>query len=758
MSAAPRLSETPSPLRDFLERREALREERVGDGGEEVCRLLTSTLDTAVKEIAADLDPDLTVVAVGGYGRGELSLFSDIDLLLLHDRRHLGDAASTLFRPLWDAGLRVGHSVRHIAEAAVAARSAFDIYTTLLTGRFLSGDIELFDRLHRTVASVTRARPLRRYLVSEELERRRRHPYLVMEVDVKTGRGGLRTLHGFEWERRREDMIGRFSPPPGPEEAEARRILLAVRNALHATAGRAHDTFTHELRERAARWLGVDTYELASRLVTTTQQVDRMANLRWPELLSEPAKKERRKRRSRPRRPPPGRLTVEDLASLLRGGEDGRHRLAPVLEEIVPHWRHLLTVPQLEPFHDHPVVAHLWRTVDEMQSLVGGDPHYAAIADEVGSPDLLTLAALLHDIGKGQGGDHSGVGADITREFCRRVGITGLDAQMLEDAVRHHLLLARAATRRDLDDPAVIEDVADTVGSLRLLQVLYLLTVADARATGPGVWNRWKEVLVRTLFLRVASRFGAGLPLRHGTTREEVLAAAGPERHREIAEHVDALPDEYLRSNTVTDVLWHASLVSGLANDVQLDLRPGDVADTAVVVARGRPDLRRLVTQSFAANGIDVLEARMMTRSDGVVVDTFRLRPDRRSGPVGSTQWESVEADLRAALGGDVDLGQKVAARLAAYSSVTPPPIPPNVEIEVGDGGEAVVRVQCADRIGRLAEIVAALEDAGLDIRLAKVDGRLGMAVDTFHVRRLPEGLSRAVETLMAQITSSIRP
>lgn len=757
MSAAQRRSEAPSPLRDFLECREALRGERAGTGGEEVCAILTSKLDSAIQEIVADLPPDMAVIAVGGYGRGELSLFSDVDLMLLHDRRHPGDAASALFRPLWDAGLRVGHSVRHIAEATVAARSAFDTYTTLLTSRWLGGDPDLFDRLRRTVASVTRARPLRNHLVAAERERRRRQPYLVMEADVKAGRGGLRTLHGFEWERRREEMIGRFSPPPGPEEAEARRVLLAVRNALHAAAGRAHDSFTYELRERAARWLGTDRYELATRLVAATQQVDRLASIRWPELLVEPRRNERKRRRRRSPRPG-DRVTPEELASLLRGGERDRHNLLPTLEELIPQWPRILASPQVEPFHDHPVVAHLWRTVDEMQSLVRDDRHWATIAAEVGSEDLLTLAAFLHDIGKGQGGDHASIGARITRDLAARLGISGSDGQLLEAAVRHHLLLARTATHRDLDDPAVIDDVARTVGSLRLLQVLYLLTVADSRATGRGVWNRWKEVLVRTLFLRVANRLGAGEPLRHGTTRKEILAVAGPDRRHEIESHLDALPDEYLLSNTVTDVLWHLEVMAGLTGGFRLDWQAGDVVDTAVVVGRGRPDLRRLVTQSFAANGIDVLEARMTTRGDGAVLDTFRLRPDRKGGSIDPLQWESVRADLRAALDGNLDLGEKVGARLAAYASVTPPPIPPSVEIEAEDGGEAVIRVQCADRIGRLAEVVAALEVAGLEIRLAKVDGRSGVAVDVFHVRGIPEHSGGATDSLARELLAAIRP
>jgi [protein-PII] uridylyltransferase len=205
--------------------------------------------------------------------------------MLLHDLGDPAEAAASLFRPLWDAKLRVGHSVRTVREAASAAKERFDTQTTLLTSRLVAGSREMFDSLKSDVAAVTRARPLRRYLVEEEKGRRAQTPYLLMATDVKTGRGGLRTLHGFDWERRRQELIGRFSPDFQPEEAEARETLIRIRNALHVAAGRSHDVFSVDLREQAARWLGSDVFEVAGSLVAALQVVDRLATQRWPEVV-----------------------------------------------------------------------------------------------------------------------------------------------------------------------------------------------------------------------------------------------------------------------------------------------------------------------------------------------------------------------------------------------------------------------------------------------------------------------------------------
>lgn len=746
-----------------------MRAERVGRGGAEVCAALTEGLDGALTALAVSGLPaeGVALVATGGYGRRELSPFSDVDLMVLHRLDDATEAAAAIFRPLWDGGLKVGHAVRSVREAGKAARERFDTFTTLLSGRLVWGEGDLFERLAEEMVAVTRARPLRRHLVAAESERRRAYPYLMMAADVKSGRGGMRTLHGFDWERRREELIGRFSPPPAEAEDAARESLLRIRNALHAVSGRRHDIYSHELREAVARWLGSDIHRVSRELVEATTTVDRLATRRWPEVVVAESRGRRVWTRlvgveSAPVDDEP--RTPGEFAAVLRLGERGRWMLDRMVESgrlqtLLPEWEVVATAPQLAPFHEHPVAAHLWRTVDEMEALVeGGEGDYSAIAAEVDSPDLLTLAAFLHDVGKGRGGDHAEVGAVIARRFCERLGCPADMTATIELAVRHHLLLGDAATRRDLDDPAVIEAVVAEVGDLRRLQVLYLLTVADSRATGTNMWNRWKATLVRTLFVRCAARLGGRLAAGAGTSRRQVVAEAG-ERGGEVAAFLDALPEEYLRSTPAGEVLWHFGMVHGLTGEADLSVRPGEVADTVAVVGH-QTALRRLVAEVFAANGVDVLEARLATRADGIVVDTYRVRDDRTGASVPAERWDRVRSDLAAALAGRLDTEAKVAARARAYAAVAAASSPPRVVVAPGDDTTpGTVTVRCADRIGRLAEVLTVLHELGLEIRLAKLDNRAGQVVDTFHVRGpISGGSEEDADRLARLIEAALSP
>jgi len=724
-----------------------------------VCEVLTRALDLAIEDLVTSLPSGVAVVAIGGYGRGELSLFSDVDLMVLHEVADPAELASAVFRPLWDAKLRVGHAVRTVKESAQAAKERVDTHTTLLTSRLVTGDEDLFARLMVEIAGVTRARPLRRHVVSEEMERRRHSPYLLMATDVKTGRGGLRTLHGFDWERRREELIGRFSADSVAEEGTARERLLQVRNALHAVAGRAYDVFSPDLREPVARWLGVDQMEAAGWLVEAMETVDHLAARRWPEILESGRRGVFGRLKGKAPTPTgtraPGR---EELIWILESGEAGRVALERLwqgshLDEVFPEWGTVRSLPQLAPFHEHPVAAHLWRTVDEMGRLSTEEAHFARIASEVDAPDLLTLSAFLHDIGKGHGGDHSEIGAGLARHVCQRLGMSPEETDLVEGSVRHHLLLPLTATRRDLDDPAVIDEIAETVGSLRLLQVLYLLTVADSRATGPSMWNAWKATLLRTLFVRCAGRYGADRVPEIGTTLQEVAVAVGADRSDELSAHLAGMPGEYLRSLSADEVVWHLDLIAGLDGVSGIGVRAGDPLHTAVVVGHTRPGFRRQAAEVLAANGIDVLEARLLTRHDGVVVDSFRVRDDRTGAAVEDVKWDTVRNDLESALLGRLDTGSKLAARAAAYGSVGGDK--PAVRGVIDDAsGELVVTIKCADRVGRLAEILTVLHDCGLDIGLAKIDSREGEVVDTFHV----VGPHDDIAALENRIASSLDP
>lgn len=736
-------------LEDFLLLRASLADRPIGDGGRQVCEELTSSLDTALRALVSEVDWDIefALVAIGGYGRAELAPFSDVDLMLLHEPgRDPARMASDLFRPLWDSGLRVGHSVRTVEDAASAARARFETHTTLLTSRLITGSQSLFERLVSEVTAVTRARPLRQHLVAAEKDRRQRDPYPVMATDVKNGRGGLRTLQSFEWLQRREELIGRFSAARSPDEVDAYETLLAVRNALHARAGRSYDVFAHELRDPVAVWLGTDVYDVSARLMAAVEAADRHATQRWPELADREDERWKRTRsRIRKRRGVDSGTSpsLADLANIARSGERGRLDLGRLREsgalaEILPEWENVRAAPQLAPFHLHPVDAHLWRTADEMQALITNEERYSAIAHEVADPDALVLAAFLHDIGKGKGGDHSEIGAEIARSVCSRLGAATETVELVAGAVRHHLLLSDTATRRDLDDQTVIDEVVAVIGSLRLLQVLFLLTVADSRATGPTMWSEWKAQLVTTLFARCAARFGADEPKGPPSpSRDLVIERAPPELRGAVMRHLDGLTDEYVRSTSSSDILWHVCLIESLSGWSNLDTRPSAGAQTAVVVGRQREDFRITVAEAFAANGVDVLEARMASRVDGVVVDSYQIRNDRTGGPVDGDRWSQVCADVEASLSGLVDTGVKVAARADAYGSASgASDTRPRVTIEPGKSGyHGTITIRCSNRIGRLAQILALLGRAGVDLRLAKLDSRGGEVVDTFHVR-----------------------
>lgn len=757
-------------LSDYIDLRDSLRQNRIGHGGVEVCAALTSCLDRTVSTLVIRGATPMAVVALGGYGRGELSPYSDVDLMLLYEGGDASDAASDLFRPLWDANLRVGHSVRTVRQASDAARERFDTQTTLLTSRLVAGSEELFDQLVEAVTRVTRARPLRRHLVDAERSRRAEAPYRLMSVDIKTGRGGFRSLQGFEWERRRQELIGRFSTQHQEEEDQAREVLLQVRNALHAVTGRAHDVFSPELRMPAARWLGRDTFEMAEGLVAAMQSIDRLAERKWPEVLesrSMPAARRAwfRISGSPGSITPDAHPTIDDIDRLLEAGDRGRASFDSLWEhgrlaDVLPEWGVVANLPQLEPFHQHPVTAHLWRTVSEMQAILGDNGLLGRVGLELNRPPLLRLAAFLHDIGKGHGGAHATVGAEIAAAFAERMGLDAETTDLLVNAVRHHLLLPLTATRRDFADPAVIDEVVAEVGSLQLLQVLYLLTVADSRATGPSMWNDWKASLLKTLFLRCAARFGGEEPAvaMGGTTRQEVLARSG-EVAGPMSAHLEAMPADYLRSITVEEALWHFELIHDLVGASNLAVGVGAPTETVVVVGPNVPGFRHIVGAVFAANGVDVLEARMFGRSDGLVVDSFQVRDDRTGGVVPGERWDRVRADLGAGLLGELDLDDRVAVRAAAYPPADMSRLKPSVDISTDPAtGDLVLIVKCSDRVGRLAEILGVLEAFGLEIRLAKLDSREGEVIDTFHVGPGPTTAGPDLTELGQRIADKVTP
>lgn len=712
---------------------------------------------------------EVAVVALGSYGRGELCLWSDIDLMILHRGADTDRLAKTVFYPLWDANLKVGHSIRTVRDCVTAARERIDSMTSMLSARLVAGDPGLVDSLHQGLARVAAGRPLSPHLASLELARRAAQPYPVMAANVKEGRGGLRTFQALSWERSRERLLRRNASEETPDERKARSTILAVRNGLHAATGRAFDIFDPDLREQVARWLGDDIHSVSRALCRALRTGDRIAELHWPGLTSsgDPVatlgrRIVRRTKGPSSTGPLQGAARVaadptralsdhrvraeltnssgqewseserDGLVRLLQSGERGQVVFGWLeqsgwVADHFPEWEPVSALPQLAPFHEHPADAHLWRTTDEMMALVSDpEPLIASMVSDLGSPDVLVLSAFLHDIGKGRDGDHSEVGSSAARSFLTRAGFDTRTVELVATAVRHHLLLARTALRRDIASPEVVEEVAATVGNLAALQVLYLLTIADSKATGRTTWSAWKDTLLRQLYFRVAAVLGAGERQARVDAGSVAQLSQGRFRPEEVETHLAGLPPDYGWAMEPSDVLWHLDVISGFEGRTLLRARDGT---GVLVVGRDRRGFFLTVCRALAAHGIGVDEARLYTRHDGIAVDVFAVRQARDGSPIEPGIWSRVEEVIAT----EQDLSDAVRERATAYDREASSDISVRARPEPATQ-DTVIEVRSPDRVGLLVDIVEALYDEGLDLHQARIDTRAGQAVDVLQV------------------------
>jgi len=693
----------------------------------------------------------VALVAVGGLGRRECSPFGDLDLILLHSSvSGIDDLASSIWYPIWDAKIGLDHSTRTIPESLDAAAGDVKVALGLLDARHIAGDESLTRGLAASALDQWRRTATRQLSRLRELceERHRVHGELayLLEGDLKEAAGGLRDVSIL----RGIGMAGIADAlPPAVRAASSR--LLDCRDALHATVGRRADRLRAQERGAVAELLGLSNPDvllrrigLDARTISWTVADSWRAVQRWRSSLRTGSARPDRRPVARdviavdgeivlaraaigPKpdsslslrvaaaaaqaRMPIARATLEwlvrfepplavpwpasarnALLSLLGSGQglvaawESCDRFG-ITGRWLPQWTRLRGSPQHHPVHQYTLDRHL----------VQAAANAARWSREVSRPDLLVLGALLHDIGKGLPGDHSVVGAPIAAAVAKHIGLTAADQKIIFDVVRHHLLLPEMATRRDLDDPAVIESVAEAVGDTVTLEILHMLARADATATGPAAWSSWKGRLIDTLAARVHASLG-GQPVEVNREPSPALAAgampviqvaddwvalAAPDRVGLLAAVAGCLASHKLEIAAVDSVTIgeraiiecavsprfgapdRASLNTAVANDLRrvaldqfvLPARFGQVArgsrpaaappkviwaapDLLELRASDAPALLYRVTSALSELGVGVRAARVSTLGADVV-DAFYL--------VGEFDPAAVEASVLAA-------------------------------------------------------------------------------------------------------------
>jgi [protein-PII] uridylyltransferase len=847
--------------RTMQEGRRAIEQRLLDDGKGRVCaerlsRLMDNLIGLAFEFAAGTLyrsdNPSsserMSVVAVGGYGRGTLAPGSDIDLLFLlpYKQTAWGESvAEAVLYALWDMGLKVGHATRSVDECIRQTRADMTIRTTLLEARRIAGDRALFDeltaRFDRDVVQGT----AREFVTAKLAERDERHRsagqsrYLV-EPNVKDGKGGLRDLHTLFWiakyvyrVRDAAELVekGVFSKAEFTLFRRCENFLWSVRCHLHFLAARAEERLSFDLQRDMAVRLGYtehpglqdverfmkhyfliakDVGDLTGIVCAALEEQEATPVPRLTRVVKTLTRRKRRPIKDHPdfiahydrinvvdekafKRDPVNLIRLFHLADRhnlefhpdvlrlarhslnlidkdLREDEEANRlfceiltsRHAPelvlrrmneagVLGHFVPEFGRVVAMMQFNLYHHYTVDEHLIRCIGALSDIERGDKPECGLANElmpgIKNRALLYIALFLHDIAKGRLEDHSIAGARIARRFCPRLGLSPGETETVAWLVEKHLVMSTIAQSRDLADRKTIEDFAAVVQNLERLKMLLVLTTADIRAVGPGVWNGWKAQLLRGLYYETEPVLTGGFSEVNRSKRvqiaqEEFKTACmdwDPAKlERYIARHY---PPYWLKVDLARK-LDHARFLEEaerqgrtLATSVRLDPERGVTELT--ILAPDHPRLLSMIAGACAAAGGNIVDAQIFTTTDGLALDNISISREFERDEDETRRTSRIAEGIEQALQGKTRLPEMIARRVPKAQPGTFA-LEPEVNVNnVWSDRHTVIEVSGLDRPGLLYGLTNTISRLNLNIASAHVATFGERAVDVFYVTDL---------------------
>jgi [protein-PII] uridylyltransferase len=777
----------------------------------------------------------LALVAVGGYGRGELHPCSDVDILLLTGApsgAQPGEAIAALIATLWDIGLEVGHSVRSIEECVVQAGLDVGVATSLMEARRVLGDERLFQEL-RAATGPQRLWPSAAFFAAKLKEQQQRHSKYhdtayKLEPNVKESPGGLRDIQTIAWVAKRHfgaDTLHGLVDHGFLTEDEYQRLsagqeyLWHLRFGLHLLHGRREDRLLFDGQIKLAKLAGfkdapnnLGVEQFMQQYYRTALEVSRLNEMllqlfdqailnptqgeavalsadfadhggflmarmpglferkpsalldifhvleQHPRLKGVEAGTIRQIRRNLDRIDESFRADPDNRAlfmDVLREPQGVTHELRRmnrygVLGRYLPAFGAVAGRMQYDLFHAYTVDEHTLFVVSNLRrfALARYDQEFplcSRIMQGLPKPEVAYLAGLFHDIAKGRGGDHSELGALEAEQFCVEHGLSRYDARLCAWLVQHHLVLSITAQKKDISDPEVIQAFAAQVGDQLHLDYLYVLTVADVRATNPELWNSWKAGLFSELYQRasLALRRGTETPLDKDeliadTQRQalDLLRTRGLEMGavRSVWEH---LSEEYFLRHTADEVAWHtANLAARLEGEAPLVfLRPHtERGGTAVCVYSRHDDfIFGRVTAVLSQLGLTVLDARIVPVGSDASLDNYVVLEDTGVSIEDPERLAEIEQVLLRETGrrnaSPIAVTRRAPRQVRMFTTPT--------EIKFSEDARnrrTVLEITAGDRPGLLSQIGQALKACGLRLQNAKITTVGERAEDVFFV------------------------
>ncbi|MBE9536800.1 MAG: [protein-PII] uridylyltransferase [Proteobacteria bacterium] len=803
-------------------------------------RLICALFDLAGREFCLKYrksGQSCTIVALGGYGRAELSPLSDIDIMFLYPWK-VGPYAETIIERvlyiLWDTGLDIGYSTRNIDDC-VKVSSDLVIKTSLVDSRFICGDETLYGDYKKALGQQVFSKNIESFIrdkVSEGDERKSKYggSVYILEPDIKEGDGGLRDLHTALWAAKTRFKVDDFkglnrtgiiSDREYRDLSNALDFMTRIRNDLHFLMKRKSDRLTFALQEKIAINMGykdegetlavehmMKEYYLIANNIKELSELIVERCLNWGK-RGGVLKGLTSKSLSHGFKLFKGELTVPDknffkkspsmimklfelsrlhgvpvhsfakecvreslgliddqfraseevnrsFVNILKGEWDVAgtlkfmHKLE-VLGRYLPEFGDIRCQVQHDIYHIYTVDTHSLFAVKELRKLALGDyrekyPVKTELMEELEYPEVLYLAALLHDVGKGKGGKHEEIGAEIAEKAGARIGFTKKQVGDLKFLVLKHLRLSHTAQRRDLHDPVLILDFAQEMESLERLKMLSLLTFADIKAIGPDVWNEWKSSLFLDLYTKTAEVFEKGIfevedqTEKVALTRSEVKElVSGEYPESDVEAFLESMPDRYFLSTTPSSISGHLRVSMRFKPPLYLDMKHNEKKKyTRLILATiDSPGLFAKICGVMSANAISILGAQIYSRTGGEVLDIFHLKSDKGGTVSGQKKWEEVENDLLDVIQGVKKVEDVLAKRQTSIlDDKYTPQIKPRVVInnEISDAN-TVIEVYAEDCIGLLYAMTSTIFNCGLYIDVAKISTMGEQVTDVFYVK-----------------------
>ena len=777
-------------------------------------------LDEAVRALCMREDlpaRELCVIAVGGYGRGELFPYSDIDLLVLMSDQSAGDRqmqekVGSFVTALWELGLSVGASVRNETAFLEEAVNDVSVATTYLESRFLWGNREL---MQSAWADFREDLDAAKFYQDKMLELARRHhrfedsPY-ALEPNLKESPGGLRDLQVFLWcaqaaglaqNVRGMETAGLITEKEVHALESAWFNLKQWRIALHLMTRRHEDRLIFDVQEELATSLGYESTELMraseafmKRYYLNARSVVQLSVIQLqtladkllgavtaPEIPTEdPAFVMRgdeldiiddqlykrdpsailRTFYQYYHRSDMGRYATRLLRALWHAapGIDQAFRENPynqrlfmdiltmprgayhalkdmnmwdVLGRFLPAFRPIVGQMQHDLYHIFTVDQHTLRCVRNIRRFARSEfaheyPRCSHLMSGFSKPWRIVIAGLFHDIGKGQGGHHELIGARKMAEFGETFGFDQDDIDFMVFLVRNHLLMSQVAQRQDISDPTVVRRFADTVGTKERLDALYLLTVADIRATSPKVWTPWKGQLLERLYLSAADMLSGSassdkaMEMRLEEARSTLLKTLDAQTLEKFWRELDVV---YFMRHSSEEIIWHArELACNMTTPEPIVKVQEASGKSGYLVLLYMPDRQGLFLRSVAQIGklgLSIVDTRVHTTRHGWALDTF-LVADRFERYTLETLKEKLEESLAAAVVAEGPLPPASQGKLSRRSQHFP--LRPSVHLAPDERGQAwLLNIVCADRPGLLYSIFRVLYEYGINLQTAKI-------------------------------------